>query len=336
MIDTIWIPSETMREVFLSVLLRQEVEKNRAERIADIFTANSVDGVYTHGVNKFASFIKLVEKGFVIPNNEPEKVHGFNSLEQWDGKLGAGVLNAVKATDRAIQLATANGMGLVAMANTNHWMRGGYYGWHAAKSNYVFIGWTNTIANMPAWGATESRLGNNPLVIGVPLNGEAIVLDMAASQFSYGALELATMKGTELSVYGGYNKRGELTKLPSEILESRRTLPMGYWKGAGLSLLLDILSAILSNGLSTHEITGRKTEYGLSQVFIAIDLKHLKNYSGIETCINQIIHDYKGSVAEDGREIVYPGERVLKDREKNLINGIPVLKKVWEEIETLL
>lgn len=111
---------------------------------------------------------------------------------------------------------------------------------------------------------------------------------------------------------------------------------MGYWKGAGLSLLLDILSAILSNGLSTHEITGRKTEYGLSQVFIAIDLKHLKNYNGIERCIHQIIDDYKGSVAEDGREIVYPGERVLKDREKNLMNGIPVLKKVWEEIESLL
>jgi len=227
-------------------------------------------------------------------------------------------------------------MGCVALANTNHWMRGGYYGWHAAKNNFVFIGWTNTIANMPAWGATDARLGNNPLVIAVPYNGQAIVLDMATSQFSYGALEMAKMKGEDLQVHGGFNVKGELTKNPSEILESKRVLPVGYWKGAGLSLLLDILSAILSGGLSTHEITQRKTEYGLSQVFIAIDYKQLKNYKGIETCIENIITDYKQSIAEAEKEIVFPGERVLKTRERNLKNGVPVMKNLWSEIEGLL
>jgi 3-dehydro-L-gulonate 2-dehydrogenase len=74
----------------------------------------------------------------------------------------------------------------------------------------------------------------------------------------------------------------------------------------------------------------------LSQVFIAIDLQQLKNYSGIETCINNIISDYKQSIAENNKKIVYPGERVLKDRERNLREGIPVMKKVWDEIETLL
>ncbi|MGZ3846277.1 MAG: 3-dehydro-L-gulonate 2-dehydrogenase [Flavisolibacter sp.] len=336
MIDTVRIRAERMTETFLSVLLKHDVKIDRAETIAEIFTMNSVDGVYSHGVNRFVTFIKLVERGLVIPNNDPQKIDGINSLEQWDGKLGAGVLNAVKATDRAMELASGNGLGLVALANTNHWMRGGYYGWHAAKKNFVFIGWTNTIANMPAWGATDARLGNNPLVIGVPFAGEAIVLDMAASQFSYGALELAAMRGTELPVNGGYNKSGELTKKPTEILETKRTLPAGYWKGAGLSLLLDILSAILSGGLSTHEITARRIEYGLSQVFVAIDLAQLKNFKGIEGCIDQIIQDYKGSVLEKGSEIVFPGERVLKDRKTNLANGIPVLKKVWQEIETLL
>ena len=334
--DTILIPAEKMKEIFFSVLLKYGFEKEKAESCAEIFIANSVDGVYSHSVNRFASFVKLVEKGFIIPNNEPEKVHGMNALEQWDGKLGPGVLNAVRATDRAIQIAKDNGLGCVALANTNHWMRGGYYGWQAAKNNFVFIGWTNTIANMPAWGAVDSRLGNNPLVIAVPYNGEAIVLDMATSQFSYGALELAKMKNADLPVHGGFNVKGELTKKASEILESKRVLPVGYWKGAGLSLLMDILSAILSGGRSTHEITQRKIEYGLSQVFIAIDLQHLKNYKGIETCINNIITDYKRSTPGEEKEIIYPGERVLKTRENNLKNGIPVMKKVWSEIETLL
>jgi len=334
--DTMLIPAEKMREVFFSVLMKYGFEKEKAQACAEVFTTNSIDGVYSHSVNRFVSFIKLVEKGYVIPNNEPERVYGINALEQWDGKLGAGVINAMKATHRAMQIARDHGMGCVALANTNHWMRGGYYGWQAVKNNFVFIAWTNTIANMPAWGAIDSRLGNNPLVIAVPYNGQAIVLDMATSQFSYGALEMAKLKGENLRVHGGFNIKGELTKKPSEVLESKRVLPVGYWKGAGLSLLLDILTAILSNGLSTHEITERKMEYGLSQVFIAIDLQQLKNYKGIESCINNIITDYKQSTTEGENEIIFPGERVLKTREKNLKDGIPVMKKVWSEIESLL
>jgi 3-dehydro-L-gulonate 2-dehydrogenase len=68
----------------------------------------------------------------------------------------------------------------------------------SCRKQLCFLGWTNTIANMPAWGAVDARLGNNPLVMAVPYRGEVIVLDMAASQFSYGALHLAKMRNEEL------------------------------------------------------------------------------------------------------------------------------------------
>jgi len=106
MSDIISIPVEKMKQVFFTVLVKYGFEKQKADECAEIFTINSVDGVYSHSVNRFVSFIKLVENGFIIPNNDPEKVSGMNALEQWDGKLGVGVLNAVKATDRAMQLAS--------------------------------------------------------------------------------------------------------------------------------------------------------------------------------------------------------------------------------------
>lgn len=335
MVEVVSKQASEMKDVLISILLQHQFQKEKAELCAEVFTINSVDGVYSHGVNRFASFIRLVQDGFVIPNNEPEPVHSAHALEQWNGALAPGVLNAIKCTDRAIGLAGKYGIGCIALANTNHWMRGGYYGWQAAKKGFVFIGWTNTIANMPAWNAIDARLGNNPLVIAVPFREEAIVLDMATSQFSYGALELAEKKMEQLPVYGGFDKAGELTKEPSAIIESQRVLPAGYWKGAGLSLLLDILSAILSGGLATHDISQQKSEHGLSQVFIAIDVEQLKNYKGIEACIDNIIADYKNSVAVGDNEILYPGERVLKNRQNNLKRGIPVLKTVWDQIMSL-
>ena len=331
--QTIFIPAAQMEQEFARILLALGFTNERAAQCAAIFTANSTDGVYTHGVNRFPRFVKYIKEGFVKPGAKPILKSSFGGIEQWDGNLGPGPLNAVDATNRAMQLATQHGIGCVALANTNHWMRGGSYGWQAAKAGFVFMGWTNTIANMPAWGARDSRLGNNPLIFALPFRDEAIVLDAAMSQYSFGAMEMAQLKNEPLPQYGGYDKNGQLTTDPGAVLESRRPLPIGYWKGAGMALLLDLLAVILSGGLSTAEISSKEVEYGLSQVFVAIDIKKLPNRSAIPTALEAIISDYHQSIPEnDNSRIHYPGERVLQTRERNLAAGIPVLKKVWEEI----
>jgi 3-dehydro-L-gulonate 2-dehydrogenase len=327
---------EEMKSEFKRILLNYNLTEKKAGKCAEVFANNSLEGIYSHGVYRFPRFVDYIKKGFIHVNAEPELVHSAGALEQWNGQLGPGPLNAQFCADRAMQLAAANGLGCVAIANTNHWMRGGTYGWQAAKKGFAFIGWTNTEANMPAWGAKESRLGNNPLVFAVPFNGQAIVLDFAMTQFSYGKLEAAELEGKILPYPGGFSEKGELTNQPSDILKSRRALPVGYWKGAGLSLLLDIMAAVLSAGLSTRELSQKEAEYSVSQVFIAFSLEKLSNFPSIEKTINEIISDFKNAAPDESvGEIRYPGERVLHIRKENLKNGIPVSKKIWEEIVNL-
>ncbi len=335
-ISTILISPQQMQQRFTAILESIGFNQQRAQECAAIFTANSVDGIYTHGVNRFPVFVKYVKAGYVKPDATPTLTHKFGGIEQWDGNLGPGTLNAVHATENVMQLAKQYGIGCIALSNTNHWMRGGAYGWQAAKAGFVFIGWTNTIGVMPAWGAMDSRLGNNPYVMALPYKDEGIVLDMAMSQYSFGAMEAAVMKNENLAVHGGYNTDGELTNIPAEILASRRALPIGYWKGAGLSLLLDILATILSGGLAGHDITRNGIENKISQVFIAIDITKLANHSLIANTVEGIIADYHQSIVSDaGKKITYPGERVLQSRRNNLVNGIPVFSRVWDEIQKL-
>ena len=333
MAESIRISPQEMLATFGAILNKHGFDPIKAALCAEIFTNNSVDGVYTHGVNRFPRFVSNVDSGHVKPGNGPTLKHKFGGLEQWDGNFGPGPSNAVYATESAMRLSSEFGIGCIALANSNHWMRGGTYGWQAAKKGYVFIGWTNTIGNMPAWGSLDNRLGNNPLVIAIPFNNEAIVLDMAMSQYSFGAMELAQMKNESFPVFGGYDRSGELTKEPSAILESRRPLPVGFWKGAGLALLLDIMVSILSGGWPTYEISGKEVEYGLSQVFICIDISKLGNHSAITSIVERIIDDYHRSAPLDEKtKIAYPGERVLNTRMQNLAGGIPVLRTVWENI----
>jgi 3-dehydro-L-gulonate 2-dehydrogenase len=324
---------EKMKSEFFRILRNTGYSEQESDKCAEIFTLNSLEGVYSHGVNRFPRFIKNTKEGFVKPGAVPTLLHRFGSIEQWDGNLGPGPLNASFATIRVTELADENGIGMLAMANTNHWMRGGTYGWQAARKGYVFISWTNTCPNMPAWGAKDPRLGNNPFVFALPYKDEAIVLDFAMSLFSYGKMETYRNEGRQLPFPGGYNNDNKLTTDPEEILETWRTLPLGYWKGSGLSLMLDILATVLSGGLSTHQIHSCVSESSISQVFIAIGLKNLRNFPSIENSVDLILDDLKKSVpVSETSGVRYPGENVVQIRNENLKNGIPVNRAIWDLI----
>lgn len=325
-------PDEMFKE-FKEILVSHGYTEPNAVVLAQVFTDNSLDGVYTHGVNRFARFVQYVRQGYVDVHAKAECTHRMGGIEQWDGRRAAGILNALEAADRSVELARQHGIGCVALAHTNHWMRGGTYGRRVAEMGLIFLGWTNTIANMQAWGALDPRLGNNPLVMGVPYGNEAVVLDMAMSQYSFGSLELKRMKDESLPVPGGYDDNGTLSIDPAAILKSGRVVPVGYWKGAALSLLLDILAASLSGGMSVRQITAQREEYNLSQVFISIALNRLGNAQAIASMIDEIVADHNQSlVPENSPPVRTPGQNRQKIREENSRLGIPVVREVWEDI----
>ena len=64
--------------------------------------------------------------------------------------------------NRAIEIAETNGIGCMAIANTNHWMRGGAYGWQAARSGKVFIAIDiEKLSNLPAIETAVSDVIND-------------------------------------------------------------------------------------------------------------------------------------------------------------------------------
>ena len=302
-----------------------------ADTCSAIFAANSRDGVYSHGLNRFPVFVEHIKNGLVRPDAIPELLEKTGSVERWDGKMAPGMSNASHCMDRAIELAKTNGIGCVAIRNTNHWMRGGTYGWQAANAGCIGICFTNATANMPAWGGKEPVLGNNPLVIAVPRAGGHVVLDMAMSQFSYGKMQEYELKDEPLPFPGGYDEQGNLSTAPALIRKTKLALPIGFWKGSGLSLVLDLLVVALSGGRSTQKISADKYETGVSQCFICIHQPDMHAH-----LIEQILAFTKGSApAEPGRTISYPGERTLNTRIENEKNDVPVNEEIWLKLKNM-
>ena len=318
------VPYEELRQAIESALRGLGLAEERALLCARLFAETTRDGVYTHGVARFPRFARMVRAGRIDIHAVPERVHGYGGLERWDGRCGPGNLNAWESMDRALALARGHGIGAVALANTTHWMRGGSYGWQAAEAGSIGICWTNTLPNLPPWGSPEARLGNNPVVFAVPRPRGHVVLDMAMSQFSYGALAAYRERGEALPVEGGFDSEGRLTRDPAAIEQSGRPLPIGYWKGAGLSLLLDMMAAMLSGGLATHQIPrDPERETGISQVFLAMDPLALGGDRDLPGMADAIL-------ASLGSR--YPGQRTLEVRAENLALGVPVDPVVWREV----
>lgn len=325
---------DQIKEEMTRVLVKYGMDPNSAEESATLFTENTVDGVASHGVNRFPRVISYIEKGYIDLAAKPTLVSSLGALEKWDGNLGMGNLNAKQCMDRAIELAGKYGIGAVALRNTNHWMRGGAYGWQAANAGYVGICWTNTQPNMPAWGAKDRRIGNNPFIIALPRKDGHVVVDAAMAQYSYGKIEEMKYAGKQLPFPGGYDEAGNLTTDPGEIMKTWRVIPIGFWKGSGFSIVLDMLAAGLSEGNSTYEV-GKlgEDEYALSQVLIAIDLRKASGEEYAEKIMNDTIADIKASVpVSEQMRIMYPGEPELLTRRRNLENGIEVEDSVWKTI----
>jgi 3-dehydro-L-gulonate 2-dehydrogenase len=330
--ENLKIPYVQLVETFETVLVQKGFDKGRAKLSAELFAKSSLDGVSSHGLNRFPFFVKMIEEGIVDVKAGPTLISSFGLFERWDGNQGSGNLNAYYCMERAITLSKESGIGCVALRNTNHWMRGGNFGWQAVAAGCIGICFTNAIPNMPAWGGSEPVLGNNPLVIAFPRKDGPIVLDMAMSQFSYGKMSAYLKQNKEMPFEAGFDQVGKLTKDPQVILDKELALPIGLWKGAGLALMLDILAAVLSEGDASHQIGQRKYEQNISQVFISLYPAKLGLEEFPEEKINTIIEQFKSSNTFGEAEVRYPGEKTLEVRERNLAEGVPVDREIWEKV----
>ena len=327
------VPFQTLCNEFYRVLTTVGLAEERAMLCARLITENQRDGVYSHGLNRFPGFVAGLESKQIDFRAQPEKTEGFGALERWDGKMGVGLVNAHFCMQRATELAEVHGIGCVGLSNTNHWMRGGAYALQAAEAGYIGICWTNTTRLMPPWGSAEKKIGNNPMAIGIPREGGHILLDMAMSQYSNGKLEVLKLQGKQLPLPGGYDTKGELTVEPGEILDSARALPIGYWKGSGLALVLDTMASVISGGQATHQIGKQGSEYAVSQVYIAIHATRMMGQAALGETVAAIINDFHTATPLDENESVrYPGEGMLRTRQESLEKGVLVDEAQWQEL----
>ncbi len=332
------VPFGEVKETIKKALINAGLSEEQAEICAEIHTESSADGVESHGLNRVPRFVDYVQKGWVDPKAKPELIRHVGGVEIYDGHLGIGITNALFAQERAVALAREHGIGMCALRNTTHWMRGGTYAWKMAEAGFVGISWINTESCMPLWGSDEKSVGNNPFCMAIPRDEGPIVLDMAMSQYAYGKLGVYRLAGKQLPFPGGYDRNGNLTTDPGAIEDSMRILPMGYWKGSGMAIVLDLAAAILSDGKSGADMDeeGKGSCTGCSQIFIAMDPGIAESKEEMEAIVNRRIEAADSAhPIKEGSRVRVPGEGTLARRKRSMTEGVTVDETIWAQVQSL-
>ena len=190
---------------------------------------------------------------------------------------GPGRYVGVQGMHAAMERAGRFGIGAALVTETTHWGRAHAYACLAADAGFIGLCTTNAIPNMLAPGSSAPALGNNPLAIAAPRGAgrHPVVLDIAMSQAALGRVATAHREGETVPLGWGLDENGHPTSDAAAILASQNLLPMGGHKGAGLALMMELLTAALGGGPLSHEIVQADAsglDAGASKLFVAIDV----------------------------------------------------------------
>lgn len=315
--------------------LERFMDEKTAERFAEVFAGNSLDGVYSHGMNRYPRYLSDMECGLCnCKITQAQKVSGIGGLEVWDAHFGVGPLIAQQMAERAIELAKTHGIACVALRNNSHWLRAGRYGLMMADAGMMGLCMTNTCMNLVAYGAKVPSTGNNPITFAIPRKAGSLVMDMAVSQYAFGKLEIMAQEGGMLDTACGYDLEGNLTNDPKKITQSKLMMPMALWKGSALSIMIDLMTSMLSLGRTSLEIGKPEDgEAGMSQMFICMNPAAVVDMDKADEQMEKTIAFLNSLEPKEGMSGVHaPGENLEKTRQKNRERGIPVTEETWQKI----
>ena len=302
---------------------------------AEIMAEADLCGVPSHGIRMLPTLLTGLRDGRANPAPQLRVVRSRASSCVIDGDNGPGRWVSAEAMQHAVDYAQQSGIGACLATRVTHWGRAHAYATRAALQGCVGICTTNAMPAMVAWGSTVPLLANNPLAIAVPTGDrDPVVLDMAMSQAAVGKIGTAQREGRRVPTSWGLDETGSPTDDPAAMLRSRRLLPFGNHKGAGLSLMMELITGALAGGMLSQEIgaiDGTGLDPQTTKLFIALDVSAFVASEIFVSRVGDMLTWLRN--AEPGVQVTFPGERGWSERERRLAEGIPIHQDIVAQLK---
>lgn len=330
------------------VFERMGVSPEDAHVTADVLVHADLRGIGSHGVARLARYVNGLRDGVMIARPQETVVVETPTTITLDAGAGLGQPVSHRAMLRAIEKARRVGCGFATVRNSNHFGIAGYYAMMALEHDMIGICTTNAdLLVVPTFGR-DSVYGTNPIALAVPAGQERPwVLDMATSTVPRGKLEVYQRAGKPMPMGWATDERGIPTEDAGRVLDNftRRAggglLPLGGageelsgYKGYGLGMLVEILSAVLPGAayltsVYPRDASGKPLPADLGHFFGAWRIDAFRPVAEFKASMDDLIRRLKGGrLAEGATRIYVHGEKEFDEEARRMEAGIPLGAKV--------
>lgn len=316
-----------------------------ADIIQDVLLTSDLYGIESHGMQRMVRYHKCIENGMIHVDAKPEIVFETPVSAVIDGHDGMGQLIGHMAMELAMKKASANGVGIVSVRNSNHYGIAGYYAKMACKEGLLGFSCTNSEAIMVPTNGRKAMLGSNPIAISMPAEPYDFLFDASTTVVTRGKLEMYNKMEKPLPEGWALDKDGHPSTNAPDVLANivskngggimplgGSSEKLGSHKGYGYGMICEIFSSILSMGeTSNYCMTGGRGN--ICHGFAAVNPAFFGDADGIKAHLSRYLQELRESPKAEGQERIYThGEKEVAAIEDRMKNGIPVNDNTMVEV----
>lgn len=352
-IRTVW--AGPLTQFCQQVFEKLGVPSRDAFTTSEVLVLADLRGIESHGVARLRRYYTGLKNGVMVPTPKVRVVHETPITARIDGGGALGQVAGKQGMTLAIEKARKNGVGFVAVGNSNHYGIAAYYSMMALQHDLIGISLTNSDCYVVPTFGRDVLLGTNPISVTVPaLKERPFVLDMSTAVATLGKVEVYNRMGKKLPLGWATDERGQSCDDPGRVLSNIRSkaggglLPLGGegeefggHKGYGLDLLVDILSGVLP-GSAYLNLLYPKTPEGkplpslVGHFFGAMRIDYFRPAEDFKRDLDDVIRRLKNSRKAEGQDRIYVhGEKEFELEEKYRKEGIPLYYKVYDDLKAI-
>ncbi len=335
------ISFDRLREFIACAFSKLGMPDGDARIVAALMAEADLQGSDGHGVIRLPQYARRIRAGGVNLSPQIKVVRERAGMALLDGDNGMGHLVMRRAALMAVEKARNTGIAWVGSQFSNHAGPASLYARMALPHDMIGLYFAVGNANhLPPWGGLDMLLSTNPIAVAVPAGEEAaVVLDMATTVAAYGKVKAKAQRG-ELMPEGWMMDREGKPLLDPKRAEEGFLLPIGGYKGYGLSLIVGILAGTLNGAAMGREVIDFNHDdasvTNTGQAVCMIDIDAWGDSAGFKTRIDTLVRELRDSRRMPGVERIWmPGEQSRIKREDYAREGIPLAPALLESLDKL-
>ena len=318
------------------------VDPESARHVAASLIETSLRGVDSHGIRLFPHYERACRAARVNGRPQMRVVTRAPSAAVLDADHAFGHHAGSRAIEIACELASATGVGAVAVRDSTHFGAAAYFALQAARRGLLAFAFTNADALVRATNASVPLFGTNPLCFCAPMQGEEpFCLDMATSTVSWNKI-LTRRRDTEPLPEGWAAAEGGVPT--TDATRARMLEATGGYKGYGLGMMIDVLCGVLASGPVGREILPMFTapldeRRHISHFFLVLDVARFLPLDAFAARLRAVADDIRSlpprGAAGDGDRVMVPGDPEKRTFAERSARGIPAEEPTLSELLAL-